>query len=1035
MKNKILLVLCLTVFNIFTTKAQETYIYDKSGNKIHLYEQKNMYIIRIDEQNLSQIQSIDKNIEPIGGNFIKIKLNDNKAKQTFLNKLKLLQSSSNVVFSKVFMYSDSVIQWCTNQIVVQIMTGYDITLLLKEYKIPYSKITQFSLNERTFLVDLYGIDDIAIKYANILYKSDKVVYAQPSFWRIIQPYSSFYRDQWGLNNTGQLGGIPGIDINAPEAWGLATGDGVKIAVVDEGIDLSHPDLFANLLTGYDATDGQYGGINGGYKGNDAHGTACAGIVAAINNDEGITGIAYNSNIIPIRIAYGNDDDGGWISYDTWIADGLNKAQKEFKADVISNSWGGGSNSEIINSAIQNALTNGRSGKGCIIVFASGNHSFSSVEYPSSLPGVISVGAVDRCGIRSGRIDIVPQSCDPWKPSSKPGSSYGSALSVVARGTNIYTTDIQGNSGYSPTDYYTEFGGTSAAAPHVAGVAALILSVNPNLTWREVRDIIEKTAQKVRPDLYKYSYYHHNGKWNKEMGYGLVNAYAAVQMAKALGSPADLYIRDTISDVGNTNSGVLRAWASPDIWIEDMDGNKVDPSEDKDYNICVRIHNKSDYPSSINDTLILNWTKAGVDLWWNRSWLGQEPLRCGESDIILGGFYYIKSGYIGNMEGIAVPDIPPHSSKVFKVKWHFPKPGYYSECFKDEQLWHYCLLARVHDGNPIWKEDESNMSVSEFVKNNENVAWCNITFLQGKLNKSTVSVGNPFKEPRTFSLSYSLRYNELGELLNKYADVYLNMSSNLFELWQKSDFAGKGFKVVDKNKILLTEPTATIERLVLQPEELYLLEAEVNFFTQEKPENNEFMFDIAEYVDDEKGGKELIGGETYIAIRNSERDSYFKAKAVDDKTVLPAEPVSFRAEPISEDAIYTWFDQKGDTVARGLNLTVTPTSTQHYKLEVVATADGFKDYDSVRATVRNGAIVSLSPNPTDNQLTITYRLAAGITNATIEVSDVQNLSVQSYPVAAAATTKTVSLAGLTAGTYVVKLIVDGETVDTRQVIKN
>ena len=500
-------------------------------------------------------------------------------------------------------------------------------------------------------------------------------------------------------------------------------------------------------------------------------------------------------------------------------------------------------------------------------------------------------------------------------------------------------------------------------------------------------------------------------------------------------PADLYIRDTISDVGNTNSGVLKAWASPDIWIEDMDGNKVDPSEDKDYNICVRIHNKSDYPSSINDTLILNWTKAGVDLWWNRSWLGQELLRCGESDIILGGFYYIKSGYIGNMEGIAVPDIPPHSSKVFKVKWHFPKPEYYSECFKDKQLWHYCLLARVHDGNPIWKEDESNMSVSEFVKNNENVAWRNITFLQGKLNKSTVSVGSPFKEPRTFSLLYSLRKNELGELLNKYADVYLNMSSNLFELWQKSDFAGKGFKVVDKNKILLTEPIATIERLVLQPEELYLLEAEVNFFTQEEPENNEFMFDIAEYVDNEKGGKELIGGETYIAIRNSERDSYFKAKAVDDKTVLPAEPVSFRAEPISEDAVYTWFDQKGDTVARGLNLTVTPTSTQHYKLEVVATADGFKDYDSVRATVRNGAIVSLSPNPTDNQLTITYRLAAGITNATIEISDVQNLSVQSYPIVATATAKTVSLAGLTAGTYVVKLIINGETVDTRQVIKN
>ena len=1040
MKNHRLLILSLIIFNIFIVNAQDVFIYDKSGNKIYLYEQKNMYIIRIDEQYLSQIQTIDKKIEFVGGNFIKIELKNYNEKQTLLDKLKLPQNLSNIIFSKVFMATDSVIQWCTNQIVVQIMTGYDITLLLKEYNIPYSKITQFNSNKQTFLVDLYGIDDIAIKYANILYKSNKVVYAQPSFWRIIQPYSSFYRDQWGLNNTGQLGGIPGIDINAPEAWGLATGNGVKIAVVDEGIDLSHPDLFANLLTGYDATDGQYGGINGGCKGNDAHGTACAGIVAAINNDIGITGIAYNSNIIPIRIAYGNN--GGWITYDTWIADGLNKAQEEFKADVISNSWGGGSNSEIINSAIQNAVTNGRNGKGCIVVFASGNYNGSIIYPANSNPDILTVGAISLCGERKS-----PLSCDGemW------GSNYGKQLDIVAPGVLIPTTDIQGSFGYNPNnhihvnlggnkvnsdytnrDYTIWFSGTSSACPHVSGVAALVLSANPNLTGQEVRDIIEKTAQKVRPDLYSYNsdQSHSNGTWNNEMGYGLVDAYAAVRMAKGLVAPADLYVRDSVGDIGDEPSGFSRLWASPDIWIEDMAGNRVNPYGDDDYNVCVRIHNRSDNASLGNERLLLNWAKAGIDLNWSGSWTGKEFFNCNGKQVP-------KGGYVGDINGVVIPSIPAHSNYVIKIKWHVPKPEDYKGCDTtlDKELWHFCLLARIHDGHPILHENESSISVRDLVRDNNNVAWRNITFLQGKLNKSTVSVGNPFKEPRSFSLLYTLFKNEKGELLNKYADVYLNMSSNLFELFEKSGFEGKGFKVVDKNKILLTEPTATIERLVLQPEELYLLEAEVNFFTQENPESNEFMFDIAEYIDNEKEGKELIGGETYIAIRNSERDSYFKAKALDDKTVLPAEPVSFRAEPISEDAVYTWFDQKGDTVARGLNLTVTPTSTQHYKLEVVATADGFKDYDSVRATVRNGAIVSLSPNPTDNQLTITYRLAAGITNATIEISDVQNLSVQSYPVTATATAKTVSLAGLTAGTYVVKLIINGETVDTQQVIKN
>lgn len=495
-------------------------------------------------------------------------------------------------------------------------------------------------------------------------------------------------------------------------------------------------------------------------------------------------------------------------------------------------------------------------------------------------------------------------------------------------------------------------------------------------------------------------------------------------------PADLYVRDSVADIGNEPSGVSRMWVSPDIWIEDMDGNKVDPHGNDFYNVCVRVHNKSDYPSSGREVLLLNWTKGGLDLDWNGCWFGMKFFDCD-------GWKVPRGSYVNDARGTAIPIIQPHRSEVVRVKWLVPRREDYKGCDTtlDKELWHFCLLARIHDGHPIYLEDDSPANLAEMIVRNNNVALRNINVLESKYNRSIVSVGNPFKKPRSFSLAYTQFKNEKGELLYKYADVYLNMSSNLFELFEKSGFEGKGFKVVDKNKILLTEPTATIERLVLQPEELYLLEAEVNFFTQEKPENNEFVFDIAEYVDDEKEGKELIGGETYIAIRNPERDSYFKAKAVDNKTILPAEPVSFRAEPISEDAVYTWFDQKGDTVAHGLNLTVTPTSTQHYKLEVVATADGFKDYDSVRATVRNGAIVSLSPNPTDNQLTVTYRLAAGITNATIEISDVQNLSVQSYPVTATATTKTVSLAGLTAGTYVVKLIINGETVDTRQVVKN
>ena len=135
--------------------------------------------------------------------------------------------------------------------------------------------------------------------------------------------------------------------------------------------------------------------------------------------------------------------------------------------------------------------------------------------------------MSQCGQRKS-----PNSCDGenwW------GSNYGSALDVVAPGVKIYTTDISGSKGYNSSsgengDYNTNFNGTSAACPHVAGVAALVLSANPSLSAQEVRRIIESTAQKVGNYNYSYNSNRPNGTWNNEMGYGLVDAKAAVLKA-------------------------------------------------------------------------------------------------------------------------------------------------------------------------------------------------------------------------------------------------------------------------------------------------------------------------------------------------------------------------------------------------------------------------------------------------------------------------------------------------------------------------
>ena len=474
-----------------------------------------------------------------------------------------IKERSNVLYiSDMLMYRDSTIQWLSNEIIVKIHPESDLHDILSKNKIPVVDFRQLGYCKQTYVVELNVTENNAIEYANMLSETGYVVWAQPSFWKLIRKQNAYYSSQWGLNNTSQYGGTSGIDIKAEQAWNIATGLGVKVAVIDEGVDLTHPDLAGNLLPGYDATDAVYGGSNGGYGGNasvaDAHGTACSGIIAAEDNTIGVKGVAYNAKIIPIRIAYGivscnwfSGCEDKWITNDTWIADGINKAWYDYGADVLSNSWNGGSELYATEEAINTALKQGRNGKGCVVVFASGNNSISDVLYPSDInPNILVVGAMSPCGERKSF-----RSCDgeEW------GGNYGDKLDMVAPGVLVATTDIRGSTGYNSEvpvhlnkggnkitsdfpnqDYTVWFNGTSAACPHVAGVVALVLSVNPSLTGKQVRNMIESTCQKINvhdpisnPNGYTYTNnpsVRPNGFWNNEVGYGLVDAYAAVQKA-------------------------------------------------------------------------------------------------------------------------------------------------------------------------------------------------------------------------------------------------------------------------------------------------------------------------------------------------------------------------------------------------------------------------------------------------------------------------------------------------------------------------
>jgi hypothetical protein len=341
----------------------------------------------------------------------------------------------------------------------------------------------------------YYLDDIKLEASSL----------EPAPMLTEDPWSD---RQWALNNVGQSAGEPGVDINILSAWDIRANtpgvpsipESITVAVIDEGVDLNHRDL--NLVEGYDAT-GQ--GSEGGANPWDAHGTACGGIIGAKKNNMGIVGVAPDVKIMPVRIAYSPEPDARyWVTTDAQIAHGILWAATH-GARVLSNSYGGGRQSGIMDRALKTARD-----MGCTIVFAAGNNNDPGISYPGSSDKVIAVGALDPCGERKN-----PDGCDgePW------GSNYSSLLDIMAPGVLIPTTDISGQDGYAPGDYFMCFNGTSSACPHVAGVAALMLIINPNLTPKEVQDIIQNTAVDLGDEGF-----------DSETGWGLVDAHKAVLYA-------------------------------------------------------------------------------------------------------------------------------------------------------------------------------------------------------------------------------------------------------------------------------------------------------------------------------------------------------------------------------------------------------------------------------------------------------------------------------------------------------------------------
>lgn len=304
-----------------------------------------------------------------------------------------------------------------------------------------------------------------------------------------------------------------------------------------------------------------------------------------------------------------------------------------------------------------------------------------------------------------------------------------------------------------------------------------------------------------------------------------------------------------------------------------------------------------------------------------------------------------------------------------------------------------------------------------------------TLMHGTSTAGTI-VAKANNDAGSFDLILQKESNENGKSIYEEAEVSITMDDIIFQAW---DGNGKKSSNLSDSKIpnkkIVNSNNAILEDIMLDGNSHGTVYISFNFLTDELTNKRKYIYHL---IQKDAVTGEVIGGETFEIRKKGLH--IFQAQAIGPATAIKNAPISLSATIIDEEATYNWYDSEGNLIHQGENFDITPTKTETYKLEVIATKDGFKDYDQVSISVPPHEIISISPNPSSTTIRVDY-FAQGATEGYLSVVNTSTAATHNYVLDLSEETITIDISNLTNGYYEVALVTDNQVQDSETILKN